>query len=202
MKRFALPCLHFCWVFANADSLEFVGKSRLIIPSLNIIFLSFIHSCVLMLYSNRRRHNSPSIPQSPYQTIIIPCPNFDPIYQVILLKNFWVESLPSKKKREQVLKSKRGGTSYEEAQCFKKSGWNLQAAGRDSIQRKKERRSHFPIVQNPICGLIHTHASFASALPLIPWLFPFLPPFTTPFSINHDYLPHKLSRIFLCFYNI
>jgi hypothetical protein len=33
-------------------------------------------------------------------------------------------------------------------------------------------------------------------------IFPFLPPFTTPFSINHDYLSHKLSRIFLCFYNI
>jgi hypothetical protein len=30
-------------------------------------------------------HNSPSIPQTPYQTLIIPYPNFDPIYQVILL---------------------------------------------------------------------------------------------------------------------
>jgi hypothetical protein len=40
-----------------------------------------------MPYSNRRRHNSPSIPQIPYQTLIIPCPNFDPIYQVILLEN-------------------------------------------------------------------------------------------------------------------
>jgi hypothetical protein len=47
-----------------------------------------------------------------------------------------------KKKREQGLKSKRGETSYEEAPCFKrkkrkKRGWNLQAAGRDSIERKK-----------------------------------------------------------------
>jgi hypothetical protein len=33
-------------------------------------------------------------------------------------------------------------------------------------------------------------------------IFPFLTPLTTPFSINHDYLPHKLSRIFFCFYNI
>jgi hypothetical protein len=32
-------------------------------------------------------HNSPSIPQTPYQTLIIPYPNFDPIYQVILLEN-------------------------------------------------------------------------------------------------------------------
>jgi hypothetical protein len=53
-----------------------------------------------------------------------------------------------------------------------------------------------------MCGPIHTHTSFVFVLPYIPWLFPFLPPFTTPFSINHDYLPHKLSRIFLCFYNI
>jgi hypothetical protein len=35
-------------------------------------------------------------------------------------------------------------------------------------ERKKERRSHFPIVQNPMCGLIHTHTSFAFALPSIP----------------------------------
>jgi hypothetical protein len=40
-----------------------------------------------MPYSNQRRHNSPSIPQTPYQPLIIPCPNFDPIYQVILLEN-------------------------------------------------------------------------------------------------------------------
>jgi hypothetical protein len=83
----------------------------------------------------------------------------------------------------------------------KKTGLNLQAAGRDSIKRKKE-RSHFPIVQNPMCGLIQPHTSFAFVLPSIPSLFPFLPPFTALFSINHDYLPHKLSRIFFCFYNI
>jgi hypothetical protein len=40
-----------------------------------------------MPYSNRKRHIPSSIPQTPYQTLIIPCPNFDPIYQVILLKN-------------------------------------------------------------------------------------------------------------------
>jgi hypothetical protein len=40
-----------------------------------------------MPYSNRRRHNTPSIPQISYQTLIIPCPNFDPNYQVILLEN-------------------------------------------------------------------------------------------------------------------
>jgi hypothetical protein len=44
----------------------------------------------------------------------------------------------------------------------------LQAAGRDSIERKQEKRSHFPIVQNPICGLIHTDISFAFALSSIP----------------------------------
>jgi hypothetical protein len=40
-----------------------------------------------MPYSNKKRHNPPSIPQTPYQPLIIPCPNFDPIYQVILLEN-------------------------------------------------------------------------------------------------------------------
>jgi hypothetical protein len=46
----------------------------------------------------------------------------------------------------------------------RKRGWNLQDARRDYIERKQEWRSHFPIVQNPICGLIHTHISFAFAL--------------------------------------
>jgi hypothetical protein len=110
---------------------------------------------------------------------------------------------PSKNKRRvQGLKNKRGETSDEELHVQKKRGWNLQATRRDSIKRKKERRPHFPIVQIPMIGIIHTHTSFAFALPSIPSLFPFLPPFTTPFSINHDYLPHKLFRIFLCFYNI
>jgi hypothetical protein len=40
-----------------------------------------------MLYSNKKRHNLSSIPQTPYQALIIRCPNFDPIYQVILLEN-------------------------------------------------------------------------------------------------------------------
>jgi hypothetical protein len=40
-----------------------------------------------MPYSNRRKHNPASIPQTPYQTLIIPCHNFDPIHQVILLEN-------------------------------------------------------------------------------------------------------------------
>jgi hypothetical protein len=145
---------------------------------------------------------------------MIPCPNFDPIYQVILLKNFnewdlspaksWI--LKKKKKKKQGLKSKWGEPHLKTSMFQKekrKRGWDLQAVGRDSIEIKQERISHFPIVQNPICGIIRTHISFAFALSLIPWLFPFLaPPTTTPFSINHDYLPHKLFKIFRCFYNI
>jgi hypothetical protein len=50
----------------------------------------------------------------------------------------------------------------------RKRGWNLQAIGRDSIERKQEKSSHFSIVQNPICGLIQTHISFAFALSSIP----------------------------------
>jgi hypothetical protein len=40
-----------------------------------------------MPYSNQKRNNPPSIPQTPYQPLIIHCLNFDPIYQVILLEN-------------------------------------------------------------------------------------------------------------------
>jgi hypothetical protein len=40
-----------------------------------------------MPYSNRRRHNLACISQIPYQTLITPCPIFDPIYQVIILEN-------------------------------------------------------------------------------------------------------------------
>jgi hypothetical protein len=79
-----------------------------------------------MPYSNQRRHNSPSIPQTPYQTLIIPCPNFDPIYQVILLENSneWnlspAKEGSSKKREEQGLKSKRGETSFEKLHVSKK----------------------------------------------------------------------------------
>jgi hypothetical protein len=52
-----------------------------------------------MYYSNQRRHNPSSIPQTPYQTLIIPCPNFDPIYQVILLENFNEWNLSPAKRR-------------------------------------------------------------------------------------------------------
>jgi hypothetical protein len=179
MKRFALPCLHFCWVFANVNSLEFVTKSQLIISSLNSISNSYHSLSQLWSYLSS---DSPR-------------------------KFQWVESLPSKRR---ILKKKRERSKDWKAKEVKphlkssmfqrkKRGWDLQATRSDSIKRKKERRSHFSIVQNPMCGLIHTHTSFAFALPSIPWLFPFLPPFTTPFSINHDYLPHKLFRIFLTF---
>jgi hypothetical protein len=161
-----------------------------------------------MPYSNQRRHNSPSIPQTPYQILVTPCPNFDPIYQVIFLENSneWKLS-PAKRmilKKEQGLKRKRGETSVQKLHILRreKKKWMRSTSCWERFYWKKERTSQFPIVQNPMCGLIHTHTSFTFALPSIPWLLPFLPPFTTPFSINHDYLPHKLSRIFLCFYNI
>jgi hypothetical protein len=73
-----------------------------------------------------------------------------------------------KMRREQGLKRKRGETSYEELHVQKKGGYNLQPAGRDSIKRKKEKRSHFPVMQNSMCGIIHTHTSFVFALPSIP----------------------------------
>jgi hypothetical protein len=72
-----------------------------------------------MAYSNRRRHNSPSIPQTPYQTLIIPCPNIDPIYQVILQENSNECNLSPakegslKKRKKQGLKRKKGETSVK-----------------------------------------------------------------------------------------
>jgi hypothetical protein len=99
------------------------------------------------------------------------------------------------------LKSKRGETSFEKLHVSKKKErekrLKFTSCWERFHQKKEKRRSHFPIVQNSMCGLIHTHTSFAFALPSIPRLFPFLHPFTTQLSINHDYLPHKLSRIFL-----
>jgi hypothetical protein len=62
-------------------------------------FPTLIHSCLVMPYSNHRRHNSPSIPQTPYQTLITPCPNFEPIYQVILLVNSNAWNLSPAKRR-------------------------------------------------------------------------------------------------------
>jgi hypothetical protein len=43
--------------------------------------------------------NSPSIPQTPYQTLIIPYPNFDLIYQVIFLENSSERNLSLAKRR-------------------------------------------------------------------------------------------------------
>jgi hypothetical protein len=83
-----------------------------------------------MPYSNQRRHNSPSIPQTPYQTLIIPCPNFDPIYQVILLENSneWnlspakEGSSKKKKKKERGarIEKKRGETSVKKLHVLRK----------------------------------------------------------------------------------
>jgi hypothetical protein len=169
-----------------------------------------------MPYSKRRRHNSPSIPQTPYQTLIIPCPNFDPIYQVILLENSNAWNLSPakegslkekkkerKRKKEAMIEKQKRWNLIRRSSMFQKKrrGWNTSYW--ETFYRKIERKEiPFPIVQNLMCCLIHTHTSFAFALHSIPWLWHFLHPFTTPFSINHDYLPHKLSIIFLCFYNI
>jgi hypothetical protein len=112
-------------------------------------------------------------------------------YQVILLENFneWNVS-PGKegstkkkrerkkrkrekrniKKKKEGLKSKRGEYSYEEAPCFKrrkKEDEIYKLLGEISSKERK-RRSHFPIVRNLMCGLIHTHTSFAFVLPSIP----------------------------------
>jgi hypothetical protein len=64
-----------------------------------------------MSYSNQKRHNSLSIPQTPYQTLIIPWLNFDPIYQVILLEKFNEWNLSLAKRR--ILKKREKGVRIE-----------------------------------------------------------------------------------------
>jgi hypothetical protein len=64
-----------------------------------------------MPYSNQKRHNPPSIPQTPYQPLIIPCPNFDPIYQVTLLENSIEWNLFPAKRR--ILEKKEKGARIE-----------------------------------------------------------------------------------------
>jgi hypothetical protein len=91
---------------------------------IKLCFLAFIHSCLVIPYSNQRRHNPLSIPHTPYQTLIIFCPNFDLIYQVIILENFneWNLSLEKRRiiwKKEQGLKNKRGKTSFEKLHVSK-----------------------------------------------------------------------------------
>jgi hypothetical protein len=120
-----------------------------------------------MPYSNQRRHNLLSIPQTSYQTLIIPCPNFDPIYQVILLENSNEWNLSSKRmilkkkrkkrekgrekenKKDQGLKSKRGETGYKEAPCFKRRKGKKKRMKFTSccerFYRKKERKKGYHI---------------------------------------------------------
>jgi hypothetical protein len=103
-----------------------------------------------MPYSNRRKHNSSSILQTPYQTPIIPCPNFVPIYQVILLKNSneWNLSPTKegslkkiKKGEEQGLKSKRGKTSFEKLHVSKKKRERMRFISCwERFYQKKERK--------------------------------------------------------------
>jgi PAB1-binding protein PBP1 len=81
-----------------------------------------------MPYSNQRRHNSSSIPQTPYQTLITPCPNFDPIYQVILLENSNEWNLSPAKRRIIEKREKKGRKRKERkkgAMIEKKKRWNL-----------------------------------------------------------------------------
>jgi hypothetical protein len=79
---------------------------------------------------------------------------------------------PRKKRKGQGLKSKRGKTSFEKLLVSKKRKEKKE----DEIYKllgeilsKRKKGDHiFPIVQNLMSGLIHTHTSFAFELPSIP----------------------------------
>jgi hypothetical protein len=133
-----------------------------------------------MPYSNRRRHNSPSIPQTPYQTLIIPFPNFDPIYQVILLENSneWNlspakdgSSKREREKREQGLKRKRGETLVEKLHVFRREKKERMEFSNcwERFYQKKE-RNEITIsysAKSDVWPHPH-HTSFTFALPSIP----------------------------------
>jgi hypothetical protein len=112
--------------FCKCQFSRVCGKIPVDYSFIKLCFLAFIHSCLVMPYSNQRRHNSPSISQTSYQPLIIPCPNFDSIYQVILVENSNEWNLSpakevSSKKREQGLKNKkRGETSVEKLHVLRK----------------------------------------------------------------------------------
>jgi hypothetical protein len=85
----------------------------------------------------------------------------------------WVESLPSKrrfleKKRNKNWKAKEVKSHMKKLHVSKKKReYEIYKLLGEILS--KERISHFPTVQNPMCGLVHTHTSFAFALPSIPW---------------------------------
>jgi hypothetical protein len=63
---------------------------------------------------------------------------------------------------------KKGETSVEKLHVLRKKERMKFTSSWERLYQKKERRSQYPIVQNPMCGLIHTHTSFAFAPPSIP----------------------------------
>jgi hypothetical protein len=103
-----------------------------------------------MPYSNPRRHKSPRIPQTPYQTLVIPCPTFDPIYQVILLENSneWnlspVKEGSSKKREreEQGLKRKRGETSVEKLHVLRKKEDEIYKMLGEILSKERKKGDH------------------------------------------------------------
>jgi hypothetical protein len=133
MKRFAWPWLHFCWVFANVNSLEFVAKKR---GSMDWKAKEVKpHMMKLHVLKEKKRMKFTS--------------RWERFYQ--------------KKERKEIT------FSY-------------------SVK--------FNVWHHPYPHIICICTTFYSLT------FPFLTHITISFSINHDYLPQKLSRIFLCFYNI
>jgi hypothetical protein len=171
---------------------------------------------MVMPYSNQKRHNPPSIPQTPYQPLIIPCPNFDPIYQVLLLENSNEWNLfPAKRrilKKEQGLKIKRGETSYEELHVTKKKRMEFTSCWARFYQKKDRKGITFSysaksdVWPHPNTHIICICTTFYSLT------FPFLtpinytiviphsekmetkPPYVCPGCSNHTYSNNMINR--------
>jgi hypothetical protein len=84
-----------------------------------------------------------------------------------------VKSLPSKRRILKRERERNKDSKEKEVKPHLKSSM-FSKKREDEIDKllgeilSKERRTQFPIVQNSMCGLIHTHTSFAFALPSIP----------------------------------
>jgi hypothetical protein len=115
-----------------------------------------------------------------------------------------VKSLPNKRR---ILEKKREKEKKEREKKKKAKGGKKQRVDEiiscwERFYRKKERKqfTFSYSAKSDVWPHPYQHVIFICTI-FYSLTFP-LPPFTTPFSINHYYLPHKLSRIFLCFDNI
>jgi hypothetical protein len=159
------------------------------IPSLNFDFLASTKLCLSMSHSHWIEHIPFHQAFHKLHTILFHSlsqlwsyPSSDSIKRKFLQE----ESLPNKRRiLEKIEKGKKWGQrskgkqvephlpiqGHEKLHEKQREDEKFKTSGRDLHKGNWKWRSHFPIVQNPICGLIRTHISFSFALSSNPWFF-------------------------------